>query len=107
GAITNLVINGVTLAGTNRVSNGTLWVKKGYLTGALIVEPGGTLILGPPGPVYMENLSLLNQGSVTWTGASFYIGGSSTTSTITNQGLFELKGDDYASVWYGNRPWFV
>jgi fibronectin-binding autotransporter adhesin len=93
GAITNLVFEGGTLAGTNRVGQGTLTFLDGDLRGKLTVEAGGVLEFGGTAQKTMYSFTLVNLGKVLWSGSSLF-GGSTPTTVITNAGLWEITGNN-------------
>ena len=84
GAITNLTLDGSTLVGTNRVS-GTIVVNSGYLVNQLTVLPGGQLQFNTAANKFLNTLSLINQGTVTWNDGHLYNGGQPAT-VVSNGG---------------------
>jgi hypothetical protein len=97
GAITNLTLEGAFLRGTNRVT-GTLTVNSGNLLESLTVQPGGQLQLAATGGSQLYSCSLVNQGTVVWSGGPLAVGGTPGT-VISNGGIWTITGD--ASLNYG------
>jgi hypothetical protein len=93
GAITNLTLSGSRLIGTNHVGNGTLTLNDGGLNGRLTVQMGGTLTLASNVTKTLYGLTLINQGTVNWTGGTL-LGGSTPTTSITNSGLWQINSDE-------------
>src|SRR3569833_88723 len=96
GAITNLTLDGssVILHGTNRIA-GTLTVNNGNLTDTQIVQPGGQLVLANTSSIGLPACTLINQGTINWSGSSIQGG----TTTISNGGVWTITGD--SSLSYG------
>ncbi|HEX7652901.1 MAG TPA: hypothetical protein VF607_05310, partial [Verrucomicrobiae bacterium] len=95
GAITNLILDGATLAGNNTVSGGSLTVNAGTVTGKLIIQTNGQLVIASGNNKFLTPLALTNSGTVTISSA-----GPSTASTvIQNYGDWLLAGD--VGVAYG------
>ena len=97
GAITNLTLDGysVLLHGTNRIA-GTLTVNNGSLTDTQIVLPGGQLVFANTNPTSLPACTLINQGTINWSGSSTLQGG---TTSISNGGVWTITGD--SSLSYG------
>ena len=95
GAITNLTLDGATLAGTNVISGGSLIANGGSLTGQLTVQTSGQLVFGSSFSGYISPLVLTNLGSVTLNN-SFV---SCSITAIYNYGLWQLVGD--CGLYYG------
>ena len=91
GVITNLTLDGTVLRGTNRVNNGTLAVNVGDVKDQLIIQPAGQLVLAAPGR-NLYSATIINQGTVNWTGGSMNVGGTPGT-VISNGGLWQINGD--------------
>ena len=66
GAITNLTLDGMTLAGRNTVT-GVFNITGGSLLGPLTIDFGGTLNIGGPLEIDFDN-GVTNAGTVNWTG---------------------------------------
>jgi len=92
GAITNVTLDGSTLAGTNRVS-GTLVVNSGNLINQLIVQPGGQLSFNTPANKFLNTFTLINQGTVTWNDGQLLNGGQPAT-VVSNGGQWLITGDN-------------
>ncbi len=92
GSITNLIIAGSTLVGTNIVT-GSLTLQAGGIEGKLTVAPGGTLLFSGSGQKTAYRARLINQGTVRWLGGNIGLG-ATPTSFIANEGLWEIAGDD-------------
>ena len=89
GAITNLTLDGATLAGTNVVSGGSLIANGGNLTGQLTVQTNGQLLFASSFSGYLSPLVLTNLGTVTLNNAFVSCG----VTTIVNYGLWQFAGD--------------
>lgn len=96
GAITNLTLDGpgVILHGTNRIA-GTLTVNNGSLTDTQIVLPGGQLVFANTSPTALPACTLINQGTINWSGLTLQGG----TTSISNGGVWTMTGD--SSLSYG------
>ncbi|MBI3853972.1 MAG: hypothetical protein HY298_27410, partial [Verrucomicrobia bacterium] len=92
GVITNLTLDGATLVGSNRVS-GTFVVNSGYLVNQLTVLAGGELLLNTPGNKFLDTLTLINQGTVTWNDGQLLNGGQPAT-VVSNGGQWLMTGDN-------------
>ncbi len=106
GAITNLTLNGATLAGTNTVTGTFTW-DAGTLTGPLTVESGGMLdiagnvslygVLTNAGTVTMTgtaNLGMLNNHTPSYRGSVYNLAGA-LWNIQTNAGLSGQSGYGY------------
>ncbi|MBI3852669.1 MAG: hypothetical protein HY298_20625, partial [Verrucomicrobia bacterium] len=91
GVITNLTLDGSTLVGSNRVS-GSFVVNSGYLVNQLTVLAGGELQLNTPGNKFLDTLTLINQGTVTWNAGQLLNGGQPAT-VVSNGGQWLMTGD--------------
>ena len=100
GAITALTLDGAKLKGTSRVGGGVLTVNNGGLEGHLTVESGGQLLLATAATKLVHWLTLINQGTVTWSGGTLN-GGSTPTTVISNGGLWQITGDNVFQNGYG------
>ena len=89
GAITNLTLDGATLAGNGVVSGGTLTMNAGTLTGQMTVQTNGQLLFAGSASKFLIPLVLTNLGTVTMNGSSVSVG----TTTIYNYGLWQMPGD--------------
>jgi len=89
GAITNLTLNGATLAGNYSVSGGTLTMNSGAISGQLTVQTNGQLFIASNYGKYIAPLVLTNLGMVTVNGGNL---GSGNTA-IYNFGLWQMTGD--------------
>ena len=89
GSITNLTLDGATLAGTNIVSGGTLTMNAGALAGQLLVQPDGQLVFATSASKAISPLTLFNRGIVSVNG----VGASSGNTIINNSGLWQMTGD--------------
>ena len=98
GAITNLILDGAVLHGTNRVS-GNLTVNSGNLVDTLTVLPSGQLVVGVGGSQFY-NFNLFNQGTFSWSGGSISVG----NTIISNGGNWNITGDANVSYGGGNTP---
>ncbi|MGA2176288.1 MAG: immunoglobulin domain-containing protein [Verrucomicrobiota bacterium] len=106
GAITNLTIQGATLAGSNLVT-GTLNFGYGNIDGWLTVATNGTMVIGsnyPEYSLYLESGALTNFGTVLWSGD--YIEGGLTTLFVNN-GLWLAQGDNDLEYYYYNTSAFL
>ncbi len=103
GAITNLTLDGSRLKGTNRIGNGALTVNSGAVDGQLTVQPGGQMNLATTATKLLHWLTLINQGTVLWSGGHLS-GGSTPTTVISNGGLWQITGDFNFSNPYGGPP---
>jgi len=100
GAITNLTLDGATLAGTNVLGNGTLTVNSGALTDQLTVETNGQLLLASSATKVLYGLSLINQGYVLWSGGFLNLG----TTTVSNGGQWQMTSDNVMAYGGGATP---
>jgi hypothetical protein len=93
GAITNLTLEGITasLRGTNRIA-GTVTINAGSLQDKITVLPGGQLLLSAAN-VPISPCTLVNQGTVNWSGAFLQAGATS----ISNGGTWTMTGDGQIS----------
>jgi len=105
GAITNLTLEGAFLRGTNRVA-GTLTVNSGNLLESLTVQPGGQLQLAATGGSQLYSCSLVNQGTVVWSGGPLAVGGTPGT-VISNGGIWTITGDASLNYGGGGLPYFT
>jgi hypothetical protein len=105
GAITNLILEGAQLRGTNRVS-GMLTVNSGNLTESLTILPGGQLLLTAPAGSLLYSLTLVNQGTVLWSGGPLAVGGTPPT-LLSNGGTWTLTSDASLNYGGGNTPYFT
>ncbi len=106
GVISNLVLSGTTLSGSNLVTGtltcysvtgpltvaagGEVTFVEGTLTGPVVVEPNGLLRISGNGTKYL-NGALTNQGTVISTGGLQMRGNSG--ARFANAGVWELQGD--------------
>jgi hypothetical protein len=67
------------------------------------VLPGGVLDFATAGSKTLHGLTLLNQGSVWWNGGAL-LTGSTPTTLLTNQGLWEITTDATCSQSVGGPP---
>lgn len=90
GAITNLTLEGPTanLRGTNRIA-GTVTVNAGNLLDNLTVLSGGNLLLTASSSS-LTACTLVNQGTINWSGGALGVGSG---SAISNGGTFTITGD--------------
>src|SRR5262249_45915354 len=100
-AITNLLITGATLAGTNRIGNGFLTVSNGALTDQLTIGPAGALNFAGTGNKTIYGLNLLNQGTWNWNGGFIQDGGTPGT-VVSNLGLFHIQSDNTVNYGFGS-----
>jgi hypothetical protein len=103
GAITNLTLDGSRLKGTNRIGSGALTINVGAVDGQLTVQPAGQLLLATPATKQLNWLTLINQGTVTWSGGNLQ-GGSTPTTIVSNGGLWQVTGDYVFSNPFGGPP---
>lgn len=89
GAITNLTLDGATLAGNHFVNGGALTVNSGSITGQLTVQTNGQLLFASSSSKFIYPLVLTNLGTVTMNGSSV----SSGATVIYNFGLWQMPGD--------------
>jgi hypothetical protein len=107
GAITNLTLDGATLAGTNQVS-GTLVVNTGFLNNQLTVLPAGQLSFNTPGNKFLNAFTLINQGIVTWNDGQLLNGGQPAT-VVSNGGQWLITGNNpfSANAFQTNTPVWI
>ncbi len=91
GAITNLTLDGSTLAGTNQLT-GTLVVNSGSLVNQLTVQPPGQLLFNTTGNKFLNAFTLINQGTVTWSDGQMLNGGQPAT-VVSNGGQWLITGN--------------
>ncbi|MDX1950684.1 MAG: hypothetical protein SFY81_00790 [Verrucomicrobiota bacterium] len=104
GEITNLVLNGATLIGSNRVS-GLLVINEGGIEGDVTNE--GTLRFAGNASKTLYRTTLINEGTVEWQGGGILVGATPAT-IITNKGIWEITGNSSISVGIGGpNPIFV
>jgi hypothetical protein len=89
GAITNLTLDGATLAGNHFVNGGTLTLNAGSISGQLTVQTNGQLLFAGNSGKFITSLVLTNLGTVTMNSASV----SSGTTAIYNFGVWQMPGD--------------
>jgi hypothetical protein len=94
GAITNLGLNGATLAGTN-VLSGELDVINSALTGELTVLPGGLVVFDGDGQNFLSCLTLINGGEADWRSGEL---AGSAPLVITNTGLWLAEAGNYFAM---------
>jgi hypothetical protein len=104
GAITNLTLDGSALRGTNRIGNGVVTLNVGRIGEQITVQPGGQLQLLTSGTKGMYQLTLLNQGTVTWGDNGTIQCGSTPTTVISNGGLWDITGDAVINNPFGGLP---
>ena len=92
GSITSLTLNGSTLTGVNTVT-GTLTVLSGGIKDTLTVAPGGTLTFSGNTQKQLYQSTIVNNGLVRWFGGNLGMG-STPTTIITNNSLWEIASDD-------------
>ncbi len=94
GAITNLTLSGSTLAGTNAVA-GVLNLVAGHITGQLTVGRNGLLEFSGAQSQYigLENLTLINSGTVSWTGGIL----NTVNTIVTNNSLWLIATNGYVN----------
>jgi hypothetical protein len=100
GAITNLTLDGATLAGTNLIGKGTLTVNSGALTDQLSVATNGQLLLATSSTKPLYDLNLINQGTVLWSGGSLNVG----ATTVSNGGQWLMTSDNVMAYGGGASP---
>jgi hypothetical protein len=89
-------------------ANGVLTVTNSGLRGALTVQTGGQLNLAAASGLHLYNLALTNHGTVTWSNGTLSVGGSNSETTyITNNGLWEITGNNSMGFGGGSRPLFL
>ena len=95
GATVTLTNTAATLVVTNGTvkSGSRLGLGGGDLRGRLTVETGGTLALGGSGTKNFYQCTLINQGTVRWSGGELR-GGHTPTTVITNSGLWVITSDN-------------
>jgi len=91
GAITNLAIDGANLNNTNLLISGTLTINSGSWADRLTVQPGGKLIFATAIQKNLSGKTLINQGTVDWTGGTINLGG---FGVVSNGGVWKMEGDD-------------
>ncbi|HEV7926591.1 MAG TPA: Ig-like domain-containing protein, partial [Verrucomicrobiae bacterium] len=91
GAITNLVISGSALTGSNIVSGTLNWAAGSISSGWLTVQTNGLLNFTTTGAKNLLTSVLLNNGTVTWSGGVIQANGG---SFITNNGLWQIQTDN-------------
>ena len=107
GAITNLTLDGATLAGTNQLS-GTLVVNSGSLVNQLTVQPAGQLLFNTTANKFLNTFTLINQGTVTWTDGQLLNGGQPAT-VVSNGGQWLITGNSQfnANAFQTNMPVWI
>ncbi len=92
GAITNLVLEGATLTGTNTLA-GTLRWRDGSIAGMLTIENTGVMVV-ENSPTKNWDASVTNRGTIQLTASTgdVYLRGSS-GGRLENLGLLEFAGD--------------
>ncbi|MEI9959959.1 MAG: hypothetical protein WDM76_02165 [Limisphaerales bacterium] len=103
GTITNLILDGANLRGTNTVNHGTLTMNGGNVQDKLTILPAGQLVLTSSATKLFYSTTLINQGTVTWTAGSINVGGTPPT-VISNGGLWQIVGDLSFSFGGGFTP---
>ncbi|MBI5383580.1 MAG: hypothetical protein HZA90_02725 [Verrucomicrobia bacterium] len=95
------------IAGTV-AATGVLLVTNAGLRGSLTIEPGGQLQLTGAPNKQLYGFSLVNRGTVTWSGGTLAFGGTApATTTISNGGLWQITGDSTINYGGGNTPTWV
>ena len=90
---TNLQENGANLSGNNVLYGGFTWVGGNWNSGAQVtIATNSTLVMAGEGDLGMGNCTLINNGTVAWSGGTIQGGGSSGT-LIYNYGLWEVLCD--------------
>jgi hypothetical protein len=90
---TNLQENGANLSGNNVLYGGFTWVGGNWNSGAQVtIATNSTLVMAGAGDLGMGNCTLINNGTVAWSGGTIQGGGSSGT-LIYNYGLWEVLCD--------------
>jgi len=92
----------VTNLGTVR-ANGILAITNGGLHGRVAIQPSGQLQLAGASTKQLYWLTLINQGTVTWSGGNLQ-GGSTPTTVISNGGLWQVTGDYVFHNPFGGLP---
>ncbi len=92
GTISNLVLQGITLVGTNRVQ-GLLSTTNSSIYGSLVIEPGGRYDISGSGVSANEEWNVLNLGTVRWLAGTITYAPSAAGSRFTNANLLEIHGD--------------
>lgn len=105
GAITNMTLEGAALRGTNRVA-GTLTLNGGNIIDVLTVLPGGQLAMISPSGAQLYGCNLVNQGTVTWSGAALAVGGTPGT-VISNGGTWTITSDAAVNFGGGSTAYFT
>jgi hypothetical protein len=98
GTISNLVLQGITLVGTNRVQ-GVLSTTNSAVHGHLVIEPGGRYDISGSGLSPNEEWHVLNLGTVRWLSGTITYGPPALGSRFTNANLVEIHSD--SSWFYG------
>lgn len=107
GTITNLILHGMELAGTNQLT-GILVLSNSAIAGALTVQPAGRLDLTGNGTKVIGDVRLLNLGTVRWLGGLVDFPSLGDRIQITNAGLWEIHPDTtFRYAYGGSRPRFV
>lgn len=96
GAITNLTLDGATLAGTNVVNGGTLTVNSGAVNNQLTVQTNGQVIFATSASKSMSPLVLTNFGTINVNGSFLNVG----STLINNFGQWLMNGD-YGATYTG------
>jgi fibronectin-binding autotransporter adhesin len=89
GAITNLTLDGATLAGTNVVSGGVLTMNSGSVTNQLIIQTNGQVTFATSSSKFITPLVMTNLGTVIVNGGGVNTG----TTSINNFGQWLMTGD--------------
>ena len=96
GAITNLTLDGATLAGNYTVT-GVLNVLGGGMSGSLVIASSATLNLMGPNEFDVASGALTNLGSVLWSGGGIAV---QSGVLLVNQGLWVAQSDNDLGYYY-------
>ncbi|HYG24948.1 MAG TPA: hypothetical protein VEH04_19435, partial [Verrucomicrobiae bacterium] len=93
--------NPITVTNLGTVNaNGILSMTAGGLQGRFLVQPGGQLNFGGSANKNVYNLNLANRGTIVWSGGNL-LGGSTTSTVISNGGLWQITSDAQIYQTYG------
>ena len=105
GIITNLTLDGAYLHGTNRLG-GMLTISSGGIMDTLTVLSSGQLEFASGSATLLYGVTLLNQGTVNWSGPGLNVGGTPGT-VISNDGTWTMTGDGSLNFGGGSAALFT
>ena len=87
---TNMQLNGGTLTGNNVLAGGLNWLTGDWNSATAVTVPAGSVLwLTSANDHNLPNVTLTNNGTVTWTGGHIRGGG----TVVYNNGLWDSQGD--------------